>query len=78
VKAPPLEGLFMSRVGLSTGQSPLADENYLRESILNPNAKIVKGYDAIMPSFQGQLSEEDLLGLIAYIKSLQFYHRTAS
>ena len=49
----------------------LADEAYLRESILNPNAKIVKGYQRdIMPVFQGQISEEGLLQLIVYIKSL--------
>lgn len=75
VLAPPLEGLYMSKVGLRTGGTVLADENYIRESILDPGAKIVKGYENIMPSFQGQVSEEDLLALIAYIKSLQFYKR---
>jgi cytochrome c oxidase subunit 2 len=49
----------------------IADEAYIRESILNPNAKIVKGYKRdVMPVFQGQLSEEDLIRLIAYVKSL--------
>ncbi len=49
----------------------LADEAYVRESILNPNAKIVKGYHRdIMPVFQGQIGEESLLQLIVYIKSL--------
>ena len=49
----------------------LADEAYIRESILNPNAKIAKGYKRdIMPVFQGQISEEGLLQLIVYIKSL--------
>jgi cytochrome c oxidase subunit 2 len=48
----------------------VADEDYLRESILYPSAKIVNGYPAIMPTFKGQISEEQLLQLIAYIKSL--------
>jgi cytochrome c oxidase subunit 2 len=74
--APPLQGLYMSLVGLRSGETVLADEQYIRESIVNPNAKIVKGYEAVMPSFQGQLSEEDLLSLLAYIKSLQHYDRT--
>ena len=56
---------------LDDGRTVIADEAYLRESILNPNAKIVKGYKRdIMPVFQGQISEEGLLQLIAYIKSL--------
>ena len=46
------------------------DEAYVRESITNPKAKVVAGYDAIMPTFQGQVSEEQLLQLIAYIRSL--------
>ena len=46
------------------------DENYIRESIVNPHAKVVAGYDPVMPTFQGLVSEEQLLQLIAYIKSL--------
>ena len=46
------------------------DEAYLRESILQPNARAVAGYEAVMPTYQGQLSEEQVLQLIAYIKSL--------
>ena len=46
------------------------DETYIRESIINPNAKIVRGYPAVMPTYRGQLSEEQILDLIAYIKSL--------
>jgi cytochrome c oxidase subunit II len=48
----------------------LADEDYLRESIVKPDAKIVAGYQPIMPTFQGQLSEEELIELIAFIKGL--------
>jgi cytochrome c oxidase subunit 2 len=47
-----------------------ADDNYIRESILNPRAKVVKGFQPIMPTFQGQVNEEDLLKLLAYVKSL--------
>jgi cytochrome c oxidase subunit 2 len=46
------------------------DEAYLRESILDPHAKLVSGYGAIMPTYEGAISEEGLLQLVAYIKSL--------
>jgi cytochrome c oxidase subunit II len=68
--APALEGIFGSSVQLANGERVLADEAYMRESILNPRAKLVVGYAPIMPTFQGQLSEEDLTQLVAYIKSL--------
>src|SRR5919202_3664281 len=68
--APPLQGLFGQPVLLSDGSTTIADENYIRESILSPSAKIVAGYQPIMPSFTGRLSEEDILDLIAYIKSI--------
>ena len=48
-----------------------ADDAYLRESILAPNAKIVAGFQPLMPTFQGQLTEEEILALTSYIKSLQ-------
>jgi cytochrome c oxidase subunit 2 len=69
-QAPALEGLFGASVPLSSGETVLADEAYLRESILNPRAKIVAGYAPLMPTFQGQLSEEQLTQLVAYMKSL--------
>jgi len=68
--APALEGRFGSLVQLQGGERVVADEAYVRESILNPRAKLVAGYAPIMPTFQGQLSEEDLTQLVAYIKSL--------
>ena len=68
--APLLEGLFNSPTLLRSGETVTADENYLRESILNPQAKVVAGYQPIMPTFQGQIDEEQLFQLIAYIKSL--------
>jgi cytochrome c oxidase subunit II len=70
-RGPNLRGVYGSRVQLSDGQSIQADDAYLRESILNPNAKLVAGYrQGLMPSFQGQISEEGILQLIVYIKSL--------
>src|SRR5258707_4011366 len=69
-RGPALIGLFGSKVVLNNGQTLTADEGYLRESILNPQAKIVTGFGPIMPSFQGQVNEEQLLQLVAFIKSL--------
>ncbi|HET7705465.1 MAG TPA: cytochrome c oxidase subunit II [Thermoanaerobaculia bacterium] len=69
-RGPVLAGLYGKQVMLSTGNVVVADENYIRESILNPQAKIASGFQPIMPTFQGQVSEEDLLKLLAYLKSL--------
>ena len=55
---------------LQGGNTVTADEDYIRESILDPRAKIVAGYQPIMPTFKGLVSEEGMLQLIAYIKSL--------
>src|ERR1700730_5385403 len=68
--APSLLGVYGNTVHLTNGQTVTADDAYIRESILSPNAKIVNGYKPIMPSFQGQLTEEQILDLIAYIRSL--------
>ena len=68
--APSLAGLFMSQVRLQDGTSVLADENYLRRSILDPNAQIVAGYPAIMPTYRGQLTPEQINSLVEYIKLL--------
>jgi cytochrome c oxidase subunit II len=69
-RGPNLEGLFGSRVTLQSGETIVADESYIRESIVAPNAKLVAGYQPLMPTFQGLISEEGLLQLIAYVKSL--------
>jgi cytochrome c oxidase subunit 2 len=69
-RGPALLGVYGNNVLLNNSQTIRADEGYLRESIMNPQAKIVNGFGPIMPSFQGQLSEEQLLQLVAYIKSL--------
>lgn len=69
-RGPALAGVFGRTVTFADGTTTVADENYIRESILNPDAHVVKGYEPIMPSFQGQLNEDQLLQLLAYIKSL--------
>ncbi len=76
---PTWKGLYGHEVEVilpdGTETQVIADEEYLRESILNPNAKITKGFGAnLMPIYQGQLSEEDITAIIAYIKSLQGEH----
>jgi cytochrome c oxidase subunit 2 len=70
-RGPSLNGLFGAKVLLADGSSITANEAYIRESILQPNAKIVARYAPSMPTYQGQLTEEQILALIAYIKSLQ-------
>jgi cytochrome c oxidase subunit 2 len=68
--APSLLGVYGHAVKLTTGETAAADDAYVRESILAPRAKIVFGYKPIMPSFQGQLTEEQLNNVIAYIRAL--------
>jgi cytochrome c oxidase subunit 2 len=70
-RAPSLNGVYGAKVLLADGSTVTADEAYIRESILQPNAKIVAGYQPVMPTFQGQVTEEQILALTAYIKSLQ-------
>lgn len=70
-KYPSLKNVYGHPVQLENGSTVMADEAYLREAILNPNKRVVKGYQAnVMPVFQGQIKEEELLQLIVYIKSL--------
>jgi cytochrome c oxidase subunit 2 len=69
-RCPPLVGVYGSTVPLAGGGSVRADEAYIRESILNPQAKIVAGFQPIMPTFQGLVTEEGVLQLIEYVKSL--------
>jgi len=69
-RGPSLVNLFGQPVRLADGSVVTADEAYLRESILNPAAKTVAGYQTIMPTFEGQLTEEQIFHLIEYIKSL--------
>ena len=69
-RGPNLTGIFGKPVLLDDGRTVTADENYIRESILVPSAKVVSGFKPIMPTFQGLVSEEQLNALVAYVKSL--------
>jgi cytochrome c oxidase subunit 2 len=69
-RGPNLHGVFGKPVLLEDGRTVIADENYVRESILDPGAKIVNGFKPVMPTFQGLVSEEQLNALVAYVKSL--------
>ena len=69
-RGPVLQNVFGHPVQLHDGTVVTADENYLRESILTPAAKLTAGYQPVMPAFQGLVTEEQLLALIEYIKSL--------
>lgn len=69
---PGFKGVFGRQEHIDGGQAVTVDENYIRESILNPNAKVVDGFPkGVMPTFQGQLSEEELMGIIDYLKTLK-------
>ncbi|HKV42036.1 MAG TPA: cytochrome c oxidase subunit II, partial [Blastocatellia bacterium] len=69
-RGPSLQGIFGKPVSLDSGLTVTADESYVRESILDPKAKVVAGYQPIMPTFQGIVTEEQVLQLVAYVKSL--------
>jgi len=69
-RGPQLANLYNSTVTLQDGTKVTADDSYIRESIVNPQAKIVAGFQPVMPTFQGLVSEEQLLQLIAYVRSL--------
>jgi cytochrome c oxidase subunit 2 len=68
-RGPTLAGLYGTDVMLADNSIVKADDNYIRESILYPQAKVTRGFQPIMPTFQGQVSEDDLLKLLAYLKS---------
>jgi hypothetical protein len=70
MRGPTLFGLFGHTQTIQGDGEVTVDEAYIRESILNPQAKLVTGFQPIMPTFQGQLSEEQILQLVAYIRSL--------
>lgn len=69
-RCPNLRNLYGTQVALTDGSHVLFDESYIRESIMSPSAKIVAGYQPIMPTFQGLVTEENVLQLVEYIKSL--------
>jgi mono/diheme cytochrome c family protein len=69
--APSLHGIYGKPVALEGGQTVTADDAYIKESILNPTAKVVKGFNPIMPSFQGKVTDDQISQLIDYIKTLK-------
>jgi cytochrome c oxidase subunit 2 len=70
VRAPALEGLYGRPVPLQGGDVVIADDKYVRDSILLPRTQVVAGYEPVMPAYAGKVSEDDLLRLVTYIKSL--------
>jgi cytochrome c oxidase subunit 2 len=70
IHAPPLEGLYQKLVPLSDGTFVRADDKYIRDSILLPASQVVQGYQPLMPTYEGHISEDELLQLITYIKSI--------
>jgi cytochrome c oxidase subunit 2 len=70
-EGPLLEEIYNKRVPLENGTTVLVTDDYIRESILYPEAKIAAGYKPIMPSFKGQITEAEILDLIAFIRTLK-------
>jgi cytochrome c oxidase subunit II len=77
-RGPALAGVFGSEVELASGEKVVADDSYLRESILRPQAKLVAGYGPLMPTFQGLVNEEGVMSLLTYIKSMPAPSRQAA
>ena len=68
--APPLEGIYGKQVPLASGEIVTADEQYLHDSILFPGKQISAGYENLMPSYTGHISEAEIMQIIAYLKSI--------
>jgi len=74
-RGPSLANVYGSKLALSSGQTVTADDAYLREAILNPSQHVTQGYQPIMPTYQGQVSEEGVIALLEYIKNLNSDYR---
>jgi len=74
-RGPNLAGVYGSKLTLTSGQTVLVNDAYLRDAILNPSAHVTAGYNPIMPTYQGQISEDGLIDLVEYIKNLQTNYR---
>jgi len=74
-RGPSLANVFGSRLAMANGSSTLADEAFLREAILNPSEHVMQGYSPIMPTYQGQISEDGVIALVEYIKNLNSNYR---
>ena len=72
---PSLANVYGAKLTLSSGGTVIADDAYLREAILNPSQHITQGYAPIMPTYQGQVSEEGVIALVEYIKNLNSDYR---
>ena len=70
LQGPSFKNLFGYERRFKDGTSAIADENYIRHSILNPHDQIVAGYDAIMPTYQGNLKDNEITAIIEYFKTL--------
>ena len=77
-RGPALEAKFGTEEQLATGAVVRVDASYVRESILNPQLKIVAGYQPLMPTFQGLVNEDSVMALVEYVKSLQASPRPAA
>ncbi|RMD84914.1 MAG: cytochrome c oxidase subunit II [Candidatus Dadabacteria bacterium] len=71
IVGPSFAGIWGKKEALEGGGTATVDENYIEESIKNPAAKIVKGYSNLMPSYKGQLTDQEIMGIISFIKSLK-------
>src|ERR1700760_1611828 len=74
-RGPSLAGVYGSKLQLTNGSQVLVNDAYLRDAILNPSQHITAGYAPIMPTYQGQISEDGLIDLVEYIKSMQSNYR---
>jgi cytochrome c oxidase subunit 2 len=74
-RGPSLEGVYGSRLTLTDGRQILVDDAYLRNSILNPSEHVTAGFAPIMPTYQGQISEDGLIDLVEFIKNMQSNYR---
>jgi cytochrome c oxidase subunit 2 len=74
-RGPNLAGVFGSKLTLTDGSQVVVDDAYLRDAILNPSQHVTAGYSPIMPTYQGQISEDGLIDLVEYIKQLQSNYR---
>jgi len=74
-RGPNLAGVYGSKLTLTNGSQVLVNEAYLRDAILNPSQHVTQGFNPIMPTYQGQISEDGLIDLVEYIKTLQTNYR---
>jgi cytochrome c oxidase subunit 2 len=74
-RGPSLAGVFGTKLTLANGSTAMADEAYLREAILNPSDHVTQGYSPIMPTYQGQISEDGVIALVEFIKNLNTNYR---